>query len=59
VLLLTAFRREALFLPEAELGRWAPAVRCLEPVRWARAALRARVVHDTGWSAGITAALAG
>lgn len=57
VLLLTTFRREAIFLPEVDLGRWAPAVRCLEPVRWARAALRARVVHDQGWAAGIDAAL--
>ena len=56
-LLQTAFHRGALFLPAEALGRWAPAVRCLETVRWARDALRARVVHDGAWAAGVRAAL--
>lgn len=56
-LLLTSFRREAISLPEPELGRWAVAARTLEVVRWARAALVARVVHDESWSTKVTAAL--
>lgn len=56
-LVLTAFRREALVLPEAGLGRWAPAVRTQPAVRWAREHLVARVVHDGGWDAALTAAL--
>jgi hypothetical protein len=59
VLLLTSFRREALWLPEAELGRWALAVRSLEAVRWARAALVGRVVHDTRWEQRLTELLRG
>ncbi|MBW3602194.1 MAG: hypothetical protein KY434_05785 [Actinobacteria bacterium] len=58
VLLLTSFRREALSLPEERLGRWALAVRLLEHVRWARAALAARVVHDGDWEGRLHAALA-
>jgi hypothetical protein len=57
VLLLTAFRREALYLPDDQLGRWAPAVRCLDTVRWARSILHARVVHDAGWATAVEAAL--
>jgi hypothetical protein len=57
VLILTAFRREALSLPDPELGRWAVAVRTQEPVRWARERLVARIVHDAGWSSGVTSAL--
>ena len=57
VLLLTSFRREALYLPEGELGRWSVAVRMLEEVRWARAALRARIVHDAGWEEQVRRAL--
>ena len=56
-LLLTSFRREAISLPEDQLGRWALAVRSLEVVRWARAALVARVVHDDAWADHVTAAL--
>ncbi|HTJ73966.1 MAG TPA: hypothetical protein VL337_01250 [Acidimicrobiales bacterium] len=58
VLLLLSFRREALYLPEDQLGRWAVAVRTLEVVRWARAALAGRVVHDEQWEAKVRAALA-
>jgi hypothetical protein len=58
VLLLTSFRRDALHLPEDRLGRWALAVRTLEVVRWARAALVARVVHDGRWEEQVRAALA-
>jgi hypothetical protein len=58
VLLLTSFRREALWMPLERLGRWALAERTLEVVRWARAALVARVVHDSRWEAGVRAALA-
>jgi hypothetical protein len=57
VLLLTSFRREALYLPDDQLGRWALAVRTLEVVRWARGALVARIVHDETWPDKITAAL--
>jgi hypothetical protein len=59
VLLLTSFRREALHLPPERLGRWAVAVRTLEVVRRARAALVARVVHTAGWAAAVEAALRG
>ena len=57
VLLLTSFRREAISSPEDQLGRWAVAVRTLEIVRWARAALVDRVVHDERWNEKVTAAL--
>jgi hypothetical protein len=56
-LLLMSFRREAISLPDEQLGRWALAVRRLEVVRWARAALVARVVHDDSWTDRVTAAL--
>jgi len=59
LLLQTAFRREAVALPEAELGRWAVAARTSAPVRRARAALVARVVHGPGWAEAVTAALTG
>jgi hypothetical protein len=58
-LLLVAFRREVLYLPDDALGRWAVAVRNIEAVRWARAHLVDRVVHDAGWDDRITVALAG
>jgi hypothetical protein len=58
VLLLTSFRREALWLPEERLDRWALAVRTLGVVRWARSALVARVVHDERWESGVRATLA-
>lgn len=58
-LLLTSFRRDALALPEHELGRWAVAVRMLEVVRWARAVLSARVVHDAAWERNLRAAVTG
>jgi hypothetical protein len=57
VLVLTAFRREVYSLPEDELGRWATAVRVLDPVRWLRGALAARVVHDEAWPDKVRAAL--
>ncbi len=49
VLLLTSFRREALFLPDDQLGRWAVAARVWPAVREARGALVARIVHDNRW----------
>lgn len=58
VLLLTSFRREAISLPDDQLGRWALAVRSLDIVRWARRALVARVVHDDTWADKVTGALA-
>jgi hypothetical protein len=57
VLMLVSFRREALYLPEEELGRWAVAARTLDVVRWARTALAARIVHDEKWEANLRAAL--
>ena len=57
VLLLVSFRREALYLPDEELGRWAVAARTLDVVRWARAALVARIVHDEKWEVNLRAAL--
>lgn len=57
VLLLTSFRREAISSPADDLGRWAPAVRLLEPVQWARSVLVDRVVHDANWEQRITQAL--
>jgi hypothetical protein len=57
VLVLTSFRREALYLPEDRLGRWALAVRTLDVVRWARSALVDRVVHDESWAGKVEAAL--
>ncbi len=58
VLVLTTFRREVYSLPDAELGKWATAVRVLEPVRWLRGALAGRVIHDDAWPDKIRAALA-
>lgn len=58
VLLLTSFRREAIAAPADRLGRWALAERLLPSVRWARAALVARVVHGPQWEARVRAALA-
>ena len=57
VLVLTTFRREVYSLPDAELGKWATAVRVLEPVRWLRGALAGRVVDDDSWPDKIRAAL--
>ena len=57
VLLLTSFRREALFLTDDRLGRWAVAVRTWAAVREARAALVARVIHDEQWETKVRAAL--
>ena len=59
VLVLTTFRREVYSLPDDQLGRWATAVRVLEPVRWLRGALAARVIHDESWPDKIRAALTG
>jgi hypothetical protein len=56
-LVLSAFRREVLSLPDTELGRWAVAVRLQPHVAWARSRLVARVVHDGAWEAAITSAL--
>jgi len=58
-LVLCAFRREVLSLPDAELGRWAVAVRLQPHVRWVRERLVARVVHDAAWESGVAAALRG
>lgn len=58
VLLATSFRREAIAAPDDALGRWALAVRTLDVVRWARARLVARIVHDAGWEAKVRSALA-
>lgn len=58
-LLLLNFRREALYLPEDQLGRWAMAVRLSHTVRWARGALVARVVHDGRWESKLREALGG
>ena len=57
VLLLTAFRREALFLPDDQLGRWAIAARLWPAVREARAALVGRVVHDDNWQTRLSSVL--
>ncbi len=57
VLLLTSFRREALSLPDDELGRWAVAVRTSAAVRAARSALVARVVHNAAWEQNVRSAL--
>jgi hypothetical protein len=56
-LLLTSFRREALYLPEAALGRWSLAARTLPVVQWARSVFAARIVHDDAWPAALAAAL--
>lgn len=56
-LLLTNFRREALYLPQDQLGRWAVAVRMLEVVRWARDRLVARIPHDAQWEQKLISAL--
>jgi hypothetical protein len=58
-LILTSFRREALYLPEDSLGRWALAARTLEVVRWARDAYVGRVVHDATWRDKVTSLLIG
>jgi hypothetical protein len=57
VLLVTSFRREVFSLAEAELGRWAVAVRTLPLVRAAREAYARRVIHDEQWPANLAAAL--
>lgn len=59
VLILLAFRREALYLSADGLGRWAVAVRLPDTVRWAREALVARVVHDDSWATNVESALRG
>jgi len=53
VLLATSFRREALSLEPDQLGRWSLAVRTLDIVRWARAALIGRVVHNDQWATDV------
>ena len=58
-LVLSAFRREVLSLPDPELGRWAVAVRMQPHVRWIRERMAARVVHDAAWETSVTAALHG
>jgi hypothetical protein len=57
ILILTAFRREALSLPADELGRWSAAVRTQAIVQAARGQLVARVTHDDGWAKAMEAAL--
>lgn len=59
VLLLVSFRREAIYLPDDQLGRWAVAARVLDVVRWARSTLAGRVVHDAQWEANVRALLPG
>lgn len=56
-LILSAFRREVMSLPDAELGRWAVAVRMQPQVQWMRQRLVARIVHDTNWAEGVKSAL--
>lgn len=56
-LLLTSFRREAIYLADDALGRWGAAVRHSEVVRWARSVFRTRVIHDELWPGKVTAAL--
>lgn len=58
VLVLTSFRREAIFLPDEQLGRWAVAARVWPAVREARASLCARIVHDGRWAERLNSALA-
>lgn len=57
VLLVTSFRREALWLPDERLDGWALAVRTLPVVRWARQSLVARIVHNDAWEQRLTATL--
>lgn len=57
VLVLTGFRREAVFLPDDQLGRWAVAARTWPAVREARRSLVSRVVHDERWRERVEAAL--
>jgi hypothetical protein len=56
-LIMLSFRREAIHLPVAELGRWSLAVRTLPMVEWARSMFVARVIHDDTWAEKVTAAL--
>lgn len=56
-LIMLSFRREAIHLPAAKLGRWSLAARTLPIVAWARSAFAARVIHDDTWAATVTAAL--
>jgi len=57
VLLLTSFRRDALALPDDQLGRWAVAVRTWPAVQQARRMLVSRVVHGPRWAEGVRTAL--
>jgi hypothetical protein len=54
VLILTNFRREAIFLSDDQLGRWAVGARTWPVIREARAALVGRVVHDERWTERVT-----
>lgn len=56
-LIMVSFRREAIHLPTAVLGRWSLAARTLPVVGWMRSALAARVIHDENWADRISAAL--
>ena len=56
-LLLTSFRREAISLPEDQLGRWSLAVRTLEVVRWGVLDPHSPVVHDDVWADNLGVAL--
>ena len=58
-LIVVNFRREALSFDEAELGRWAVAVRTLPLVRELRAAFAGRVVHDARWRDNLAQLLPG
>lgn len=56
-LIMLSFRREAIHLPAAKLGRWSLAARTLPIVAWARSMFVARAIHDDSWAAVVTAAL--
>lgn len=56
-LIMLSFRREAIHLSAAKLGRWTLAARTLPIVAWARSMFVARVVHDDSWADKVTAAL--
>ena len=56
-MILGSYRREVLSFPDAELGRWAVAVRTQPHVRWARERMVARVVHGAGWETSVRHAL--
>ncbi len=58
-LVVTAFRRDVIALPDAELGRWAVAVRASSVVRDLRGRLVARIEHRDDWADQTRRALLG